>query len=385
MKTRLLLSLILLFVFVLPLSAQDDDNPDIPQTYILPIKANNTSYEITINYPNEWFVNEIFNPYILRLFNNLEIIEDPTGSIFNTGDILVLIQPIPLDSLGTQNIRLSNNVAEMVMDYGQQFRPEFTADIQQIGDYEVAVGDLVLLGGEFGIRFFGLLFDELFIMIHLNTSLDELDQNSDIMNAIVGSIDVATQPIAVIDADEDTDDTAIVLSETITIDDTEGGALSINYPAEWFTEASTSDGSLVISNSETGLGLDLSDGSLVESGEIALGILPIPEELMELLIEPDTELTVESALEGFSALLLEDPSLGIDVGEITLRDIGFIETAYVTGNLMVDNEPLQDVKFMTLLANGGYVLLVIVADSNEMDDWQGMIDDMIRSIEYTAP
>ena len=106
---------------------------------------------------------------------------------------------------------------------------------------------------------------------------------------------------------------------------------------------------------------------------------------MELLIEPDIELTVESALEGFSALLLEDPSLGIDIGEIALRDIGFIETAYASGNLMVDNEPLQDVQFMTLLANGGYVLLVIVADSNEMDGWQGMIDDMIRSIEYTAP
>ena len=84
-----------------------------------------------------------------------------------------------------------------------------------------------------------------------------------------GSIDVATQPIEV----GDTDETAITLSETITIDDTQGGTLSINYPAEWFTESTASDGLLVISSSEAGLELDLSDGRLVGSGEIAVGAI----------------------------------------------------------------------------------------------------------------
>ena len=119
----MLISLILLFVFVLPTSAQDDDIK-LTQDYVYTLESGE---RVILSYPDNWGINESDQNYPLRfsLSNN----PDWLNSTIVSGEFALSILILPIDELTL--VSDPEDVVDVLTAYIQQFIYEFEAEIRR--------------------------------------------------------------------------------------------------------------------------------------------------------------------------------------------------------------------------------------------------------------
>ena len=387
MKTRLLISFILLFVFVMPLSAQDDDenNIELTEDYAVTVEVDGYPYIVSSTYPQDWAALEagyMPTPEMARitLSNNPDVLDIFPPEPLESGDIMINITGIALSEFFADDIPFSATVEDVAQHQLYLMDAVLPIEVIDVDGRDVAVYDLE--DADFDRRVHVILFDNVVVFVDGFTFIGEINQYSDLMNAIVGSIDVVSDEdfIRLVD-----------LPNTISIDPRSGGTVSIDYPDGWFTHYEPNVQSLSVFNTpvEEDESVDWSFYPWYhpfEGGQfgMALYVHMYSSEYMASFFDDGAEPTLDVILESMLRSLLIGGSPYVYLDDIEMIELDDITIAQTTVSSDAGDE-FRFTDYMMLEIENGVLLIGVGYVLEEGDGWQDLLNSMLLSIDYTAP
>ena len=327
---------------------------------------------LTVDYPSNWFVDIDDTLETIKITDNPDLLEIVYGDPIDFLDNAIYLTLNVFDGLAidilydgvTETDEFLINIVGANEDTGNEtFDSIIEYQIAQTTGYAIRG-----TGSDQEALFIAFKRGDNFVLMAAFTSLDEIELYEDTIQIIADSIQY-TPPQTTAEEDEP----SIELSNTVSVDSSDFGQMTLMYPEGWFSDAQDLAGTIIVASSADGLqATSLSD---VPQDGVILTITAFPTEIASILGGNDAG--------AFLQAMLGQISNAADVPEFGEPED--YEIAGTIGSATQGSDENIEGIIIVFEKNGGLIMMVAVAPAGEFSSQEATVQAIANSIEYTPP